>query len=189
MPEVWQQSRKVFLGAWPVKDPPNRTCALLDEARMETEVNEGTMGWLHTTLRPSRLSPGFFLADVAGTDGDVVLLHRDGRDGTLDVCGGYVGPSLWIEHTVRDQGLSAELILAKARLLDGRLQPQSYTTLGYKAHASAHRLAVQTALAEGRAVPSQVLRDYPDLADIAPAASRAIPAGHPAAAAMAAGRR
>lgn len=161
MPEVWQIPLGDFVGRFPIKEPSSAAEAAADERHLCREIEEGSEGWTRRGMRRTG-TRGFYIAEVPGTS-DVILINHDESCHEFDVCGGYVGPSLWIERGVRGRGLAAELVLAKADLLDGRMEPESYTEAGRAAHVSAHRLAVERAIGEGFRVPSHVLSDYPGM--------------------------
>ena len=163
MTEPWQMSLRDFIGSWPVKDPASRAESNADDRQLESEIEEGTEGWSRVDMRRTS-ARNFFIAEVLGTDSDVALVCHDPEEGSWDVCGGYVGPSLWIAPGARGRGLAAELVAAKADLAGGVLEPVSYTSPGLAAHVAGHRLAVRRALREGHRVPAHVLADYPEFA-------------------------
>ncbi len=164
MPEIWQMTLSEFVGDWKVEDPVNSAAALADDMHLASAIREGTEDWMMSTLRRVPASPGYFIAEVAHTDGDVALLFLDEDTGEYDVCGGYCDNELWIEHgPSRGRKLSPELVIAKASIMGRALEPYSYTTAGRAAHVSGHRIAVERAVRAGYRVPEDVLADYPAL--------------------------
>jgi hypothetical protein len=164
MPEVWQMTLAEFVGGWPMDNAADAEEARQMERDCGRSVMEAAESRPCAGLVPVRSAPGFYLAGLHGAEGDVLLFSHDETYGEMDVCGGYVGSVLWVEHGSRGRGLSAELVLAKAGAIGGAPDPVSYTTAGRAAHESAHRLAVQRALRCGMRVPAHVLRDYPEFA-------------------------
>lgn len=160
MPEVWQTTLADFVGEWPVEDPVTASQAAADERQLEREVNEDSKGWLRCGMKPTS-APGFYITGVPGTE-HAILVSYSIEDRSYDVCGGYVGPSLWIAQGSRGRGLAAELVLARANLEGGPINAISYTTAGLAAHISAHRLSVQCAIRDGYRVPLHILADYPE---------------------------
>lgn len=161
MPEVWQMSLAQFVGPWPDREADH---AFDEEYHLSNAIRQGCEGWIRSTLRPLGSAPGFYVAEIEGSPGDVALLNHDEDCDEYDVCGGYVGPELWVEFGCRGRGLAAELVLAKAALNDGRLEPEHYNEAGRAAHVSAHRLAVQRALRARYRVPAHAFEGHADLA-------------------------
>jgi predicted GNAT family acetyltransferase len=162
MPEAWQVTAARFVGSYKVKDPASTREALADDMQLQAEIEEGGEIWMRSTLRRVSSANGYFIAETKGGE-NVVLLSYDADSETFDVCGGYVGPSLWVRWSSRGKGLAAELVAAKAALVGTDINPESYTTAGRAAHCAGHRLVVERAVAEGYRVAQEVLNDYPHL--------------------------
>lgn len=161
MPEIWMLTRRQFIGDWRIDDSD-----LADVERISAlKVDELTRGWIRSSLKPLPNATGYYIAGIRRQPLDVALLHWHERHEEWDVVGGYVEDILWLDILQRGRGLSLELVLAKADLLDGVMEPESYTTAGRNAHASAHKLAVRRAMQRGCRIPSHVMADYPELAD------------------------
>ncbi|GJD90865.1 hypothetical protein BHAOGJBA_4408 [Methylobacterium hispanicum] len=123
-------------------------------------------------LAPAWTSPDgrhavHLVADADWEPPTSVLLETEG--GTC--VGFYAGGELWIDEDRRGAGLSTPLILCLvARLGKATYDTRSglgFSPAGYAAHAAAHRIAVERAVAAGMRVPAEVRAE---------AASRSVPA-------------
>ncbi len=98
------------------------------------------------------------------------LKDQDGQDGTMYVVGGlsYRGNhwhTTWVSPDWRNMGLFKHLI-KHAEKKGLKLDPETPTSPEYLAANAKkkHRDTVEQALASGKSVPPEVLKDYPDLA-------------------------
>lgn len=109
---------------------------------------------------------GYLLAGPAGNRPHAIAVF-DANSG-LPV-GGYVGGNLWIAPQHRGRGLGSELMIEA--FATGAAKPDQARTLsahGRMARRSAHRKAVERALAAGIDVRPEILADIPER-EVAPA--------------------
>jgi GNAT superfamily N-acetyltransferase len=145
MPEIWQISLKDFIGNWPVVEyDRDFECACVKV------IEKYEKSWLKKDLRPLEGYENFFLCNLSGGEG-VLLILKD-KWGDYDVVGGYVEETLWVEPSLRRKGLGRHLVIARAEMLGGRINPVSYTPAGLAAHRSAHALSVKKARQSGQRI-------------------------------------
>jgi len=124
---------------------------------------------------PLRSHPGFAvapLADGAGPGRDILLVERPvgpaGDHGRPWILRGWVaGFEAALDPSVRGKGLGAELFLAAALWRGGPFGDSVsawYSDAGAACAAAAHTLAVGRAAARGLRIPTEVLADYPQVA-------------------------
>ena len=146
MPEIWQIPEKQFVGDWEVvayDDELERAAA--------SEIEEWNGRWRIRELKPLEGHPNFFTWKTSSGEG-VLLLHRDAW-GDLDLVGGYVHETLWLDPSIRRRGISPLLVVIKADMNGGQLEPVTYTPAGRAAHVRAHKIAVARAKREGYRIP------------------------------------
>lgn len=127
----------------------------------------GALARLGSTIEsrwPSLVAPGYALALSRENDDICSVPHILAVASDGSVVGAFVGGDVYVSDGHRGCGLGAELMLARAVLHDkGARDGMLYSTAGYAAAAASHRLAIQIALASGKAVPPGVKADHPDL--------------------------
>lgn len=91
------------------------------------------------------------------------IVCDDGREFTQGPIGEYAGSGNGICTAYR--GYGAGRAFFKELMIRGIWQPEAlgYSPGGLAAVRSAHRSLIRDALAEGRTIPSEVLKDYPNL--------------------------
>lgn len=152
MCEIWMKSKTAFVGDYRMDEGD-----LVEFERMSAAaVDEGAEAWIGSSARCIPGQIGVRVARIRGRPSDVALLHLD-KHGDWLVGGGYVDETLWIDRGLRGRGLGAELVLFKAELLGGIVEPECYTAAGKRAHEAAHDLAVDRALADGHRVPEHIV--------------------------------
>lgn len=170
-------TRASFVGRQPVVEEKNYTgfhYGCMQQTRAMMLKASAETGWLRSSFRLDGFEFWVRGDEVFGF-GDVVAAFADRNS---EIVGGINQGTLWVEPGARRKGVGAAMILCghyEQAYTDRRfLAPTSYSVEGHKAHLSAHRKAVEIALAAGEEIDDEILADYPELARKAGAPTPAI---------------
>lgn len=157
MSSVWEKSFAEFAG--PGIHHPSDSMRVDDDEAAMIVADLAAREHVPTVLCPAGRSRGYAVGHVAGTPHHTLLLAEK------RIVGFYVGSYLWIARPHRGRGLATPLILAAADSRGGTVLPpgvvvQGFTGRGLRAHRTAHRHAVRSAIAAGRPVPSAVIAEF-----------------------------
>lgn len=160
MPQVWQMKKSDFIGNYPLEEMDSSIERRLSD-KIDRTAEDCTWGdKRRVRAKDAEDEFDYFLVTLEEQPHDVLLVVQDVTTGEYTPAGGYVDNMLFIKQEHRGRHLAAEIVLAAADLREGKLDPDSYTAEGLKAHENAHRLAVQRAMRQGQKVRPEVMADY-----------------------------